>query len=95
MGPRPAAALLLVLLVLAAAAAARGGDIEDLRRLLAEDRAAHLDRDPALIASHVADSLVSVDAGRVEVLSRGEVEAFFRGYFAGAVFFASSPSTSR
>lgn len=58
----------------------------DLRRILAEDRRAHLEGDPEAIVEHLADSVVSVEDGRVTVLSRDDVRARFRHLFATATY---------
>ena len=65
-----------------------GGDPAALRRLLDEDRQAHLQLDAALLASHLADTLLSIESGQVARIPRGEVESTFRSYFAGAHYTA-------
>jgi pimeloyl-ACP methyl ester carboxylesterase len=61
-----------------------GGDAAALHHLLEEDRQAHLQLDAALLASHLADTLLSIDSGQVAPTPRREVESAFRSYFAGA-----------
>jgi hypothetical protein len=75
---------LAVTLVSCSLERAGSADAAALRRILAEDRRAHLELDAALIASHVADTLLSIDAGRVSRRARADVEASFLRYFAGA-----------
>lgn len=81
---------------LAAACAPGGPDAGDgearrearaaVERVLEEDRRAHIELDAALLASHLADTLVSVDAGTVTRTSRADVEARFRRYFDGTEY---------
>jgi hypothetical protein len=59
-----------------------------LDRVLAEGRRAHLTTDPALLASSLADTLVSLDAGAVSLQPRDSVRAMFERYFAGARYYA-------
>src|SRR5262245_34874365 len=59
-----------------------------LERGLADGRRAHLETDAGLLASSVADTLVSIDAGAVTLQPRDSVQAMFAGYFAGASYHA-------
>jgi hypothetical protein len=80
----------LRLLALAAALAggcAEGGSDAALRAVLDDERRAHLETDVALLVSHLADSLVSVERGSITVQSRAEVQAMFTAYFEGARYF--------
>lgn len=76
----------LLLLALAGVSCSRQNDLEALRRILDEDRQAHLQTDASLLASHLADTLLSVDDGTISRLARADVEARFRAYFAGASY---------
>jgi hypothetical protein len=58
-----------------------------LEAVLAADRAAHLNRDVRLLASHIADTLVTVDGARVTVTPRDSVQRMFVAYFAGARYY--------
>ena len=58
-----------------------------LEAVLAADRAAHLNRDVRLLASHIADTLVTVDGARVTVIPRDSVQRMFTAYFAGARYY--------
>jgi hypothetical protein len=61
-----------------------GGTEAALRQVLAEERQAHLDTDADLLASNLADTLVSIDAGAIDPEPRDRVRDQFRHYFAGA-----------
>lgn len=78
----------LAALALLALACGGGGDAASLQRLLDDDRRAHLETNADLLADHLADSVISVTDGRVEVQSREQVRESFRGYFAGARYHA-------
>jgi hypothetical protein len=58
-----------------------------LDAVLAADRAAHLNRDVRLLASHIADTLVTVDGARVTVIPRDSVQRIFVAYFAEARYY--------
>jgi hypothetical protein len=59
-----------------------------LEALLAADRQAHLRTDPELLAAHLADTLLSIDAGQVTRQPRDAVRRMFADYFAGAIYYA-------
>lgn len=59
--------------------------IEESLRL---DREAHLQLDAASLVSRLADTLVTVDGGRIDRSARAELQAFFEGYFRGATYHA-------
>lgn len=61
-------------------------DQEAILEILRSDRQAHLKTDAALLASHLAESLVEISNGEIHVRSRLEVETFFKQYFEGAVY---------
>jgi hypothetical protein len=58
-----------------------------LEAVLAADRTAHLNRDVQLLASHIADTLVTVDGARVTLIPRDSVQRIFTAYFAGARYY--------
>jgi ketosteroid isomerase-like protein len=64
----------------------RQEDQEALLAILRDDRRAHLETDAVRLASHLADRVVQVSDGEIEVVSRDEVEALFSSIFAGAVY---------
>jgi len=59
-----------------------------IEAILEEQRQAHVQTDADLLVSHVADELLSIDAGRITVQSREEVRQMFERYFDGARYFA-------
>ena len=75
--------LALLLIVVMAGACGAGDPESEVAEILERDRQAHLDGDAAALAALVADPLVSVDNGRLSVLSPEDVEAGFTQYFAG------------
>lgn len=79
-----AVALPLVSLWAACGRAADGA--ADLRAVLDDERRAHLETDASLLASHLADTLVSVEDGVVTRTPRAEVERRFAAYFDGATY---------
>ena len=79
---------LALLGLLSACGPSLDGDVEDLRRVLADERRAHLESDAARLVSHMADTLVSVDGGLVTRAPRTEVERGFAAYFEGATYHA-------
>ncbi|NNM31950.1 MAG: hypothetical protein HKO53_02740 [Gemmatimonadetes bacterium] len=76
----------LLILLLTACSEAAGERERLLRRQLESDRLAHLTVDAGLLSSGVADSLLVVDAGRVDVQDRESVEGHFTEYFRGASY---------
>ena len=75
--------------LLAALAPACTGDREAaLRRVLAEERQAHLATDAGLLARNLADTLISIDDGVISFQPRARVREQFEGYFAGARYSA-------
>ena len=61
---------------------------EALRAILAADRDAHLQTRANLLASHLADTLLSIDAGRVTWQPRDSVRDRFARYFQDATYHA-------
>lgn len=59
---------------------------QELTVTLDLERQAHLEADAGLLASLVDDSLITVQAGRVSVLTRDQVEASFAAYFHEATY---------
>ena len=66
----------------------RPATVEELRRLHAREREAHLNRDAALMASLFADDFVSVQDGEVTRPSREASRQRFERYFARVTFLA-------
>ncbi len=58
----------------------------ELRQVLESNRAAHLSVDASMLVAHLADSVISVDAGAVFVQTREEIEDSYRAYFEGATY---------
>jgi len=63
-----------------------GGDLAELRRILASDREAHLSANAGQLAAHLADSVVVLDGGDMFVQTRDEIEAMFGDYLSGATY---------
>ena len=63
-------------------------ELTTLRRLLDQERAAHLGRDASLLVSLFADDFVSIDEGRITRPSRAESLARFQAYFDRSEFLA-------
>lgn len=63
-------------------------ELTTLRRLLDQERAAHLGRDASLLVSLFADDFVNIGAGRVTRPTRTESLASFQAYFDRSEFLA-------
>jgi ketosteroid isomerase-like protein len=63
-------------------------DLATLRRLLDQERAAHVGRDASLLVSLFADDFINVGAGRVTRPTRAESLAGFQAYFDQSEFLA-------
>lgn len=88
-----ASRLAAVLAAALALAACESGAVDPRSRLLAlQDtvRRAHLDYDAELLAGLFADTLTTIEAGRVESVSREEARRRFRGYFERSTFLSWS-----
>lgn len=55
-----------------------------LRDVLEAERQAHLQRDADALVAHLADTLISLDAGTISEVSRDEMRGAFHQYFSGA-----------
>ncbi len=76
----------LALLALTACRSNAEDDLSALHRILEDERRAHLETDAELLVSHVADTLVSVEDGRVTRVPRAELARRFAAYFEGATY---------
>lgn len=56
--------------------------------ILQAQRQAHLRTDADLLVEHIAENLLSVDAGQVTPQSREEIRQMFASYFEGALYHA-------
>jgi len=61
-----------------------GGSESALRQVLDQERRAHRETDADLLASNLADTLISVDDGSIRSETRERVRDQFRAYFTGA-----------
>jgi hypothetical protein len=61
-------------------------DQDEILAILRDDRRAHLETDAALLASHLAETLVEVSGGAVHPTPRAEVESLFASLFEGASY---------
>lgn len=76
----------VVLMVTVGCSGAEPERADLLGERLEADRQAHLTLDAGLLSSGVGDSLIVVDAGRIEVQNRASVRAHFAEYFRGAAY---------
>lgn len=89
-----AVALILALGVIACQGGPRDAEAlrveaeEEIRSILELDRRAHMETDAGLLVQHLADTLVSVANGEVQLETREQAAAFFASYFEGAVYHA-------
>lgn len=59
-------------------------ELVQLRGVLETERQAHLQTDAGALAAHLADTVISIDAGRIYEASREEMRDSFESYFSGA-----------
>ena len=82
---RKAIAVTTVLSAAALSCASEGEEVE-LRRILENDRAAHLAADAARLTANLADTLIVLDGALITPQTRQEIEVMFRAYFEGASY---------
>jgi hypothetical protein len=71
----------------ASPSADRQSDTEELLRMHARGREAHFETDAEKLLSHGAETMISVNGGRIQHITRAQQREFFTGYFKGARYF--------